>query len=273
MNISIKMWAMLFAGIVFLGISAEAQVKKTQRPAKSIPTPTPVAVPAPSPTPEKQKKNGRPSDANSGMGKVEASKTDAGQGYTPTYFYEFNRPGFLTSRVLIEHDAAGKGKISFLKKDFGELMSDPIQLSTVTVKGINEGLERMDFLDSTEDYQYEKDLSHLGVTVFRFRRDGRERTVKFNWTTNKEAKFLMDEYRRISNEYVWKFDMVVTRENQPLESPRMLDGLGSYLERGEISDPPHLLPYLKELGEDERLPLIARNHALRLIKQIEKKKK
>lgn len=67
--------------------------------------------------------------------------------------------------------------------------------------------------------------------------------------------------------------MVVTRENQPLEAPRMIDALDSYLRRGEISDPPHLLPFIKEISEDERLPLIARNHAARLLKQIEKTKK
>ena len=32
----------------------------------------------------------------------------------PVYFYEFSRPGFVYPRILIEHDEAGKGKISFM---------------------------------------------------------------------------------------------------------------------------------------------------------------
>jgi len=175
--------------------------------------------------------------------------------------------------VLIQHDESGKGSISFLKKDFDEAMTDPIQLSEATIDGLRQAFDRLNFLDSTESYQYEKDLANMGSNEITLRLNGRERTVKYNWTENKDAKFLMDEYRRIANEYVWRFDMVVTRENQPLEAPRMIDALDSYLRRGEISDPPHLLPFIKEISEDERLPLIARNHAARLLKQIEKTKK
>jgi len=52
-----------------------------------------------------------------------------------------------------------------------------------------------------------------------------------------------------------------------------MDIMDSYIKRNEISDAAQLVPYLKELGDDERIPLIARNHAKRLIKQIEKEKK
>ena len=46
-----------------------------------------------------------------------------------------------------------------------------------------------------------------------------------------------------------------------------------YINREEISDPPHLIPFLTELSTDERLPLMARDHAAKLVKQIEKTKK
>ena len=83
----------------------------------------------------------------------------------------------------------------------------------------------------------------------------------------------MDEYRRISNEYTWKFEITIARQNQPLQTPSLMESIDSYLSRGEITDPPHLLPFLEELSNDERLPLIARNRATKLIKQIEKPKK
>jgi len=72
---------------------------------------------------------------------------------------------------------------------------------------------------------------------------------------------------------VWQFDMSISRENQPLNAPSLMDELDSYFRRGEISDPPQMVPLLKELSNDERIPLIARNHAMRLVEKIEKAKK
>ena len=83
----------------------------------------------------------------------------------------------------------------------------------------------------------------------------------------------MDEYRRISNEFIWKLEITTARVNQPLLTPGMMDTIDNYIGRDEISDPEHLLPFLTELSTDERLPLMGRNRALKLIKQIEKKKK
>ena len=87
------------------------------------------------------------------------------------------------------------------------------------------------------------------------------------------ARALADEYRKLSNQYIWMFDINLSRENQPLESPKLMDVIDGYIRRNEISDAVQLIPFLKQLGDDERIPLIARNHATRLIKQIEKEKK
>jgi hypothetical protein len=189
---------------------------------------------------------------------------------TPVYFYEFSRPGFAVSHIWIEHDDAGRGKIIFKKGEFDEAISDPIQVSQIGLDRINGALTALNFVNSTDDYQYEKDYSHLGNITIRVKKDGHERTAKFNWTENKEAKALADEYRRISNQYLWVFDMNLDRENQPLDAPRQMDALDSLLQRGEISDPKQLVPFLKELANDERIPLIARNHGGRLIARIEK---
>ena len=172
--------------------------------------------------------------------------------------------------ALLADGTSGKGKISFSRNDTDEMLSDPIQLSTATLGGINEAFARLNFIDSTESYQYEKELPQMGKVEIKLKKDGRDRTVKFNWTDNPDAKFLMDEYRRISNEYLWKFEMSTARENQPLLTPGLIDALDSYLGRNEISDPPHLLPFLTQLSTDERLPLIARNHVTKLIAKIEK---
>jgi hypothetical protein len=199
--------------------------------------------------------------------------TPATPAQTPTYFYEFSRPGFSVSDISIQHDDSGKGTISFKMKGLEETMSDPIQLSQSTLAKINDALTALDFINSTENYQYEKDYSHLGNVKIRVKKDGRERTAAYNWTTNPGAKRLADEYRRISNQFVWEFDLAVARENQPLDAPRLMDDFDSLLRRDEISDPKQMVPLFRELANDERIPLIARNHATKLADRIEKAKK
>ena len=246
--------------------------------------PAPVSAAKPQPSPETVpetpvKKNERPADTTTAPAKANNrdSKNNAAspaKSYIPNYYYEFDRPGFTYSRILIEHDDAGKGAISFKKDGFEDLLTDPIQLSTATVEKLKASFAALKFLDSTDNYQYAAhDFSNMGNVTITLKKDGRARTAKYNWTENKDAKFLMDEYRRIGNEYTWKFEMIVARENQPLQTPGLMDALDSYFRQNEISDPPHLMPFLTELSVDERLPLIARNRAAKLIKQIEKPKK
>ena len=247
-----------FTLIVLLATAAAAQKKANVR-----------ATPTPEPTPETAapagKRNQRP-DA--------APKKPAVESSAPaTHFYEFTRPGFSYGKIVIEHDDSGKGKISFLKDGYDEMLTDPVSLSEVTLKKIADALAELNFLDSTEDYQYIRDYSHLGNLTFTLKQGGRSRTVKYNWTESKGAKALMDEYRRISNEYTWRFEILLARQNMPLQTPSLMDAIDAYYRRGEISDPVSLIPFLTELSNDERLPLMARNRGTKLIKDIEKAKK
>jgi uncharacterized protein (UPF0147 family) len=66
------------------------------------------------------------------------------------------------------------------------------------------------------------------------------------------------------------FEINVARENQPLESPKLMDKLDSLVKRNLISDSQQILPILRDLANDERIPLIARHHAERIIKTIDK---
>ena len=257
---------MIFAlAISFFG-QTKKPVKKNVKPAATpTPAPTPVNTPEPEPINKQAKKNERPGGNSNGKNSVQTK--DA-----PNYFYEFSQPQFTVSKILIEHDENGKGKISFTKSISDEVITDPLQLSPAALERIKNALAALDFMNSTESYQYEKDYSHLGNITIKINKDGRTRETKFNWTTNKEAKALADEYRKVGNQYIWMFDINLARTNQPLESPKLMDMIDGYIKRNEVSDPEQLIPFLKELGDDERIPLIARNHATRLIKQIEKER-
>lgn len=259
-----KAFIISFCLLLFASIS-NAQTKKTKKTIKAKAT---VAA-TPQPTPEltvevPPKRNERPTGEKPNNGAA---------AFTPVYFYEYTRPGFAYGRIAIEHDEAGKGKISFVKDGFDELMTDPLELSPVTLKNLKDAFTALDFLSSNENYQTPRDHSNMGNVEITLKKDGRARTAKYNWTDNKHAKFLMDEYRRIGNEYTWKFEMAVALQNQPLETPSLMERMDSYIQRKEISDPPHLLALLTELSTDERLPLIARDRAVKIVKQLEKARK
>ena len=272
MHLHRSILAVLIAA-VFLTSAAVAQKKRANKPVTKKPLVTSVA-PIPTPSPEEPaadvrpetKKNERPVRT---AGVVQAVAPNASE---PTYFYEFAQPDFVISNIVIEHDDAGRGTITFTKKLFGDKVTDPLQVSAAALERINNAFAALNFIDSTESYQYEKDYSHLGVSTFKLKKGGKQRTAVFNYTVNKDAKSLSDEYRKLGNQFIWMFDITVARENQPLEAPRLLDALEGYLKRNEISDPKQMLPLLRSMKDDERVPLIARNHATKLAERIEKGK-
>ena len=270
----------LLRSILVLSVAAEflysavpAQTKKRTRPTTAPVVafpPTPSPSPEPVNDPSSLKKNERP---QSGTGSVKKPTSPTVVAREPNYFYEFTQPDFVISKIVIQHDDAGVGTITFTKKLFGDTVTDPITVSPDALQRINEAYATLNFLDSTENYQYEKDYSHLGVMTFKLKRGEKQRMAIFNYTTNKDAKVLVDEYRKLGNQFIWVFDISVARENQPLEATKLLDSLDSQMRRGEMSDPTQLVPLLKSLIDDERVPLIARNHAGKLAERIEKGKK
>ncbi len=126
------------------------------------------------------------------------------------------------------------------------------------------------FLDSNENYQSSKDFAHLGTYKLGMTALDRKRTAEFNWSGNASAWALAQEYRRVADQVIFVFDMTVARENQPLNTPGLLKQLESMLNRNAVSDPKQLIPLLKEIRTDAHIPLIARNHAERLLKKIDK---
>lgn len=214
------------------------------------------------------KRNSRPFDGEIKKENANSIKTDS---HSPVYSYDFSKPEFLVSKIHIEHDENGVGKITFQKNGYEEDFTEPIKLSEKTLEKLKTLWTELNFLESDEKYQStERDYAHLGTMKLKLKLDTKERIEEFNWTENVDAKALADEYRKIGNQFVWMFDINVARENQPLESPKIMKQIDSYLSRDQISDPKQMIPFLQELSEDERVPLITRNHASRLLKKIEK---
>lgn len=261
-------FVLVLVGLAAVNTSAQ---KRNSRPApkkpETVATPSPTPEPSPEPTAIQPKKNERPSTIGKQAVAVQKPSKE------PFYRYEFTQPEFVVSRIVIEHDGDGKGTISFQKRSAEEPLSEPIEISPSTLEKLKAAFAALNFIDSTENYQFERDFSNMGNIAITLKDKGRERTAKYNWTSNKDAKTLMDEYRKVANQAVWMFDINLARENQPLETPRLVEAFDSLLKRNEIADPKQMLPFLVALSNDERIPLIGRNRAGKIIKQIEKQKK
>jgi hypothetical protein len=191
----------------------------------------------------------------------------------PRYFYEFTQPEFDVPRVRIEHDAAGRGTITFERRNEEQPVTEPLEISPTAFARIASAWGALRFLDSQESYQSDKHFANLGVIRLTMRQGGRERTAQFDWTNNEQAAALRREYQRLSEQQLFVFDMEVARQYQPSETVRLLKLLESLLNRDELSDRSLVAPLLADLSNDERVPLIARNQAARLLKRIEKEKK
>jgi len=268
MNLAAKM----ATALVLITALPAAFLAQTKRKPKTQPKAA-AQTATPQPTPEATPKATTPAKRNERPANGSAAQTTKPPAYVPVYFYRFERPGFTYPSIAIEHDDAGKGQIAFVKDGNDVAIADPIELSAVTMTNLRNAFAALNFLDSNENYQYPRDYSNMGNVIITVKKDGRQREVKYNWTDNKNAKFLADEYRRISNQYIWRFEMTLARDNQPLSAPALMDQIDDYLKRQEISDPPQMLPLLRELSNDERIPLIARNHAAKMATAIEKLKK
>ena len=237
------MFRLLLATLLILGLVSfsvsQNQIKRNDRPQE------------PGAAPQRREENKKPPD--------------------PTrYTYEFAQPQFLVRHIVIEHDALGRGKITFERQGEETPIVEPLELSIGALGRVLGLWTELRFLDSNENYQASKQFPHLGTYRIRMDDGKRQRTAEFNWSYNKPAWALITEYRRLSDQAIFVFDIQLARELQPLNTPQLMNLLDSLLARGDLSDPQQLVPLLTELRSDEHIPLIARNHADRLLKKIEK---
>jgi hypothetical protein len=212
------------------------------------------------------KHNSRPQQVTQAPPANIAGTTDAVR-----YSYEVTQPKFYIKHIVIEHDASGRGTVTFERLNEDVPVTEPIELSPRAWTRINAAWQGLRFLESDENYQANKQFPHLGTMKIGMERADRKRVAEFNWTNNRDAETIVNEYRKAADQAILIFDIGIARENQPLNAPKLMETMESLLKRDGLSDPRQLLKLLQDLSTDEHVPLIARNHALRLIKQIEKK--
>ena len=216
--------------------------------------------------PDGEKHNARPQQV------VPATAVGSGKMDAVKYSYEFSQPKFYVKHIVLEHDANGRGTVTFERLNEDTPVTEPLELSPDAMARITTAWQGLRFLESDANYQADKQFPHLGTMKIGMERGERKRVAEFNWTNNRDAETLVNEYRKAADQAILIFDIAVARENQPLNAPKLMEMMESLLKRNGLSDPQQLLKLLQDVSTDEHVPLIARNHALRLIKQIEKKK-
>ncbi len=187
------------------------------------------------------------------------------------YQYQFENDRFTTPYLEILLDSQGQGRFRFRRKD-GDEITNEITVSQSVISEIQSLFDQIRFLDSNEEYQYKKDFSHLGKMTIKHSREGKQRSVTFNYTTNQPLNRIVDVFRNIATQETRVFEMEAIRESDPLSTPAQLRFLEAELRSKQIAEPARLAPLLERMRTDESLPLIARNHAERLLKMIEKNK-
>ena len=171
---------------------------------------------------------------------------------------------------MLEHDESGRGTVTFERLNEETPIVEKFELSPAALERIKSSWQALHFLESQTDYQASKQFPHLGTMRIGMERGERKRVAEFNWTNDTNASTLVTEYRKAADQAILIFDISVARENQPLNAPKLMEAMESLLKRDGLSDPRQLLSLLKDISTDEHIPLIARNHALRLIKKIQK---
>src|SRR5215470_8470382 len=155
-----------------------------------------------------------------------ATKTEAVK-----YSYEFTQPKFYVKHIVLEHDANGHGTITFERLNEDTPVTEPIELSADALGRITAAWQALQFLDSNTDYQSNKQFPHLGTMRIGMERGERKRVAEFNWTNNTDAETIVTEYRKAADQAIWIFDVGIGRQNQPLNLPKLMEGLESLLNR------------------------------------------
>lgn len=187
------------------------------------------------------------------------------------YYFLFENDRFTTPLQEVEFDGEGHGRFRFKRKEQDEIINKLVVSSTVRDQ-IRSLFNELNFLSSNEDYQHKKDFSHLGTVTIGLTTAGKERKVKFNYTTNSALSQLREIFQNIATQETRIFEMETVRVNDPISMPAQLRILESELQSKHIADPQRFVPILQELKLDESVPLIARNHAERLLQMIKKGK-
>jgi hypothetical protein len=204
--------------------------------------------------------------------RIEVTRGDGnGESASVRYHYLFENERFTTPLQEVEFDGSGRGKFRFIRKG-GEEIVNKLEVSATLLSRIQTIFDSLNFIDGNEEYQHKKDFSHLGKMTITMARNGKERSTSFNYTDNQAMSRLVEIFRNIAIQETRVFEIETVRSTDPISTPAQMRLLENELRSNHIADPQRIVPILLEIKSDESVPLIARNHAERLLQMIKKGK-
>lgn len=189
-----------------------------------------------------------------------------------TFSYKFENPRFYESLVEVDVAADGTGEVRVKRGESDEIIDLKFKLLPATLARIRYLYHHTNFIDSGEEYQDKKDFSNMGWVTLWARQSARERKARFNYTTNAGIKELADIFRAVATQEMHLFDINTAERYQPLDLPRQIELLENDLRLVRVAEPEQLITTLNEIAGDDTQPLIARNHAKRIVEAIKKGK-
>ncbi|HEX2269433.1 MAG TPA: hypothetical protein VHH35_07865, partial [Pyrinomonadaceae bacterium] len=145
--------------------------------------------------------NVRPNQSGTSAAPVNENKSEPVK-----YTYEFSQPKFVVKHIVIEHDANGRGTVTFERLNEDTPVVEKLELSAAALARINAAWQALQFLDSNTNYQADKQFPHLGTMRIGMEQGTRKRVAEFNWTENPDASTLATEYRRAADQAILIFD-------------------------------------------------------------------
>ena len=182
--------------------------------------------------------------------------------------YRFVNANFVISRIEMTIDGSGRGRLTWERRDVNRTQSRDVRVSDAGIAELRDVLARMDFVNSSEQYQTKEDHSNLGETAIRVDQGGSSREVVFNYTKHRDADALGRFLRGIANREMHVTEIEVAVQHQPLETPAAIATLAGEFKAGRLADTASLLPLLKSIVDDASLPVITRNRAGELAAKI-----
>ena len=189
-----------------------------------------------------------------------------------SFSYTFEGPRFFLRSIEIDLAQDGTGDLRFKRGESDEVLDCKVKLMPPTIARIRQLFEASAFLASDAVYQDKKDFSHMGWVTLGARQGARERKTRFNFTANVHIKELQEIFFGIAWQEIALFDIENAERYQPLDLPKQLETLENDLRLERIAEPARVLAALNEIAGDDSQPLIARNHAKRIVEAITKGK-
>jgi hypothetical protein len=188
------------------------------------------------------------------------------------FSYKFENQRFYIPLIEIDLNARGEGELRFKRGESDEIIDLKLKLLPETVARLRELYDKTRFLETDENYQDKRDHSNLGWVTLTLKAGERERSARFNYTPNLDIKQVADIFRALANQQTDLFDIETALQYQPLDVPGKIEVLESDLKLERIAEPTQLITALQDIAKNDTAPLIARNHAKRIIEAIEKGK-